>query len=229
VTRLIAAFLRHGHYHQPADVPSAHLPYPLTDEGRRQAAAAVETLSAWARDNGAAIDPVIDCSELRRAYETATIIAEGLALHVADFAALNERCLGAAANLTAAEIERIVAEDPRYAPLPATWKSDSTFCLPLPGAESMMAAGARAAQHVRARIDALARTARQDTVKVFVGHGGAFRHAAVAVGLLDTATAQALSMFHARPVFLERLADGGWRHVGGDWRQRAVACAAAAD
>jgi 2,3-bisphosphoglycerate-dependent phosphoglycerate mutase len=234
VGRLIAAFLRHGIYCQPADVPSAHLPHPLTEEGRRQAAATATLLSGWAAENSAAIDPVIDCSELRRAYETATILAEeltgadGAARQVASFAALNERSLGAAANLTATEIERIVADDPRFAPLPENWKSDSTFCLPLPGAESMMAAGARAAQHVRARIDALARTAQQDTVKVFVGHGGAFRHAAAAFGLFDTATAQSLSMFHARPVFLERLPDGSWRHVGGDWRRR-VAVAAAAD
>jgi hypothetical protein len=28
-------------------------------------------------------------------------------------------------------------------------------------------------------------------------------------------------MYHARPVFLEYLPNGGWRHIGGNWKVRA--------
>lgn len=61
-----------------------------------------------------------------------------------------------------------------------------------------------------------------DTLKIFVGHGAAFRHAAVHLGLLTTEQAVALSMYHCRPVFFERLQENRWQHVGGDWKIRKV-------
>jgi 2,3-bisphosphoglycerate-dependent phosphoglycerate mutase len=226
LARLIAALMRHGHYRQPRGVPSARLPHPLTRKGETQARAGAALLWHAARKETWRIHPVIDSSNLLRAWQTATIVADafgrqGIANAAAQsFDALDERGLGSAANLTMAEIAAAVAADPRLRPLPPAWKADSRFRLPFPGAESLMEAGERAAAHIAARLSELADLEKTDSLKVFVGHGGAFRHAAVHFGLLAEAEAQALSMHHCRPVFLERLGDGAWRHVGGAWKRR---------
>lgn len=222
MVHVIAALIRHGAYRQPAGVPSAHLPHPLSRRGEAQARAAAGRLAETAAAHGWRLSRTIDSSELLRAWQTAGLLAErlGREFRVVGFPALAERGLGSAANLTMARIEAVVAADPRLAPLPAGWKGDSLFRLPLPGAESLLEAGQRAARHIEARMRALARRARRDAVKLFVGHGGAFRHAAVVLGVLPLEAAGGLSMQHCRPVFLERLDEGRWRHVGGDWKRR---------
>jgi broad specificity phosphatase PhoE len=230
LARLIVAFVRHGEYQQPPGVPSAHLPYPLTADGIKQAAAAAESLMDVAGRQSWNIYPVVDSSCQLRGWQTATIICRELEqLGVSDaivesFEALAERCLGSAANLTVEQIESVVAADPRYDPLPAGWKSDSHFRIPLQGAESLMQAGGRVSRHVTERADSLVHEIAADTLKIFVGHGAAFRHAAVDMGLLTARQAVALSMYHCQPVYFERLIDhmddNRWRHIGGEWKIR---------
>jgi hypothetical protein len=41
------------------------------------------------------------------------------------------------------------------------------------------------------------------------------------MGVLSFEQIAQLSMYHAQPVYLEYLAQGGWRHVGGEWKVRA--------
>jgi 2,3-bisphosphoglycerate-dependent phosphoglycerate mutase len=230
LARLIVAFVRHGEYQQPPGVPSAHLPYPLTTDGIKQATTAAESLMAVASKESWDIYPVVDSSCQLRGWQTASIIARELeqlgvsGATVESFEALAERCLGSAANLTVKQIESVIAADPRYDPLPAGWKSDSNFRIPLQGAESLMQAGERVMQHVCGRTDSLAQEIAVDTLKIFVGHGAAFRHAAVHMGLLTSRQAVALSMYHCQPLYFERLTDhlddNKWRHIGGEWKIR---------
>lgn len=228
--RLIIAFVRHGDYEQPPGVPSAHLPYPLTALGKQQAAGAAVLLKDFASRESCDIYPVIDSSCQLRGWQTATIIAAELDQHangeltVESFEQLAERGLGSAANLSVEQIEAVITADPRYQPLPDGWKSDSYFRLPLQGAESLMQAGERVMQHVNARAKRLQNEITADTLKIFVGHGAAFRHAAVHMGLLTVRQALALSMYHCQPVYFERLQNhldnNEWRHIAGEWKIR---------
>jgi 2,3-bisphosphoglycerate-dependent phosphoglycerate mutase len=195
----------------------------------KQAADAVPGILEMAARENLTVYPVIDSSLQLRGWQTATIIANELEkLGIRDVSVesnenLAERCLGSAANLTVEQIEKIVADDPRYQHLPTGWKSDSNFRIPLQGAESLMQAGERVKQHVTTRSDHLAATTATDTLKIFVGHGAAFRHAAVHMGLLTASEAVALSMFHCHPVYFERLQGpqhNDWQHIGGEWKKR---------
>ncbi|MDN3525151.1 histidine phosphatase family protein [Halomonas sabkhae] len=223
--RTIAGLIRHGDYQQLPDTPSAHQPFPLTELGRRQALAACRMLGELLQAEGWQLVEVVDSSALLRAWQTAGYLRDGLAtaspgLRVESFMALAERGLGTAANLSAEQIRRVVAADPRCGELPEDWKSNPHFCLPLPGAESLMTAGERVARHLETRMQALAEEASMDSVKLFVGHGAAFRHAAYHLGVLAAEDIPRLSMHHASPVLVERLADGRWRHIAGHWKVR---------
>jgi 2,3-bisphosphoglycerate-dependent phosphoglycerate mutase len=222
-------FVRHGQYAQPDDVPSAHLPHPLVEEGRAQSVAGVEALRREADARGWTLCPVLDASPLLRAWETATLFADGLrdaglsGATVETFEALTERSLGAAANLTMAEIEAIIDRDPRFDALPRGWKRTSDFRLPLVGAESLLEAGARVAAHIRQRAAETQCPAGEGLyVKVVVGHGGSLRHAAAELGMLDLGSLDRLSMFHATPIVHVHRQDG-WEHVCGEWKPRSVA------
>jgi broad specificity phosphatase PhoE len=216
------ALVRHGSFRQPKGVPSAHLPHPLTEQGRHEALSGAVLLADHARESGLEIDPVIDASTLLRAFETAQLIAAELGerglgrFRVEEFDALTERSLGSMANLTEAEIEAIVAADPRVQALPVGWKRLSALRLPFPGAESLTDAGRRVARHI-ARLAAEPGSGAR--LKIVVGHGGAFRHAALELGVLSEGDVAALSMYHAQPVYLEAR-DGLWRQVAGRWKPR---------
>lgn len=218
--RLIVALIRHGDYQQRPDTPSAHQPFPLSPLGEQQARQAGVEIAEFAADLGLTLCPSFDCSSLLRAWQTAHILADSLpgntdyTLH--STMALAERSVGIAANLTIADIESLLAQDPRCDTPPENWKSNSHYCLPLPGAESLMTAGQRVAQHLRQRT---AEPVATDTLKVFVGHGAALRHAAFHLGVLSEAQIPQLSMFHARPIYLEKT-ERGWQHIAGDWKQR---------
>jgi 2,3-bisphosphoglycerate-dependent phosphoglycerate mutase len=218
--------MRHGVYEQPDGVPSAYLPHPLTAEGRGQSTASASGLLTMAEELGLALDPVIDTSGLLRAWETGSLIAEELRgetgddFRVESFDALNERCVGSMANLSVSEIADVVARDPRLAPLPDGWKSTSDFRLPFPGAESMLDAGRRCAHHVDERLAALSAGAERDSLKLFVGHGGAFRHAANHLGVLDLADIPKLSMHYCGAICFERTNDGHYVHLAGAWKVR---------
>ncbi|MBT8117420.1 MAG: phosphoglycerate mutase family protein [Gammaproteobacteria bacterium] len=225
MARLIAALVRHGEYHQLQDTPSAHQPFPLTDEGERQALAAARELRAAISRNDWDLEPVIDSSRMLRAWQTADIFAGNLAgaasedLRIDSHDVLAERSVGCAANLTRGQIEAILHDDPRLDPPPDDWKADSHYCLPLQGAESLLEAGQRVAVHLSQSMDALPQSGR-DRLKIFVGHGAAFRHAAHHMGVLAFGQLRQLSMFHCQPVLIEYLPNGDWRHIGGDWKVR---------
>jgi len=215
----IAALVRHGDYHQIAGAPSAHQPFALTDEGRQQAEDGARELVDICAANDWPIRYVIDSSQMLRAWQTAEVLAghvEGAAIE--SFDALAERGLGCAANLTVAEIEAVINKDPRFPPPPANWKAESHYRLPLQGAESLMEAGKRVAEHITSRLADIKGTG--GSVKVFVGHGAAFRHAAFHLGVLTFERIAELSMFHGRPVLLEREPSGVWRHIAGEWKVR---------
>jgi 2,3-bisphosphoglycerate-dependent phosphoglycerate mutase len=169
--------------------------------------------------------PAIDSSRMLRAWQTAVIFADRLADLASStpciecYDELAERGVGCLANLTRAQIEEVLHQDPRVSDPPADWKMDSHYRLPLQGAESLLDAGERVAAYLEQCLAALPRE-QNDIVKIFVGHGGAFRHAACHLGVLEFGQIRQLSMHHCRPVMLEYLPDGHWRHVAGDWKVR---------
>lgn len=213
----VFALIRHGDYQQPLGVPSALLPYQLTEAGFQQARAAGSVCEEFATANNLRLHSVLDSSMQLRAWQTAQLIAETLGgdYGVHEHACLSERSVGAAANLTVQEIEVLLNNDPRYEVPPESWKSDSYYCLPFQGTESLMQAGERVAQHIRNKSTEVA----PSTLKIIVGHGAAIRHACVHLGILDLTMVSTISMHHARPVFISCFEDG-WRMVGGEWKQR---------
>ena len=227
--RFVAALVRHGDYDQPDRVPSALLPHPLTAKGRAQASELAATLRAEADAHQLGLATTIDCSPLLRAWQTATITAArllelgGVGFEVAEHEVLCERSLGAAANLTIDQIAAAVANDPRLAPLPPDWKSHPRHRLPFLGAESLLQAGARVAAHLERRAHAHAAGlagSPQDLLQVVISHGGALRHAALALGVLDLDRVPGLSMHHCGHVLVERHEDGHWTQIGGKWKVR---------
>jgi 2,3-bisphosphoglycerate-dependent phosphoglycerate mutase len=226
--RVIAALLRHGDYLQLPETPSAWQPLPLTAKGIEQAERSVGLLRGTMKMLGWSLHSVVDSSCLLRGWQTAEVVCrslerqEGVTMDVEQFEALAERGLGAANNLSLSQIEAVIKADPRYQALPADWKSNSHFQLPLQGAESLMQAGRRVASHLDNRLGELQQQVTRDTVKLFVGHGAAFRHAAHQLGVLDFEQIACLSMHHCRPVFLEREYAGSWIHLSGEWKVRAV-------
>ncbi len=225
--RLIAALIRHGDYRQLPQTPSAHQPFPLTVEGAIQARQAASTLGETVETNSFVLAPAVDSSQLLRAWQTAQIITDELAdrfpspPELSGFEELAERGLGSAANLTIGEVEAVIREDPRFPELPADWKSNSQFRLPLQGAESLLEAGGRVAAHLNQQLGTLEEYADTDTLKLFIGHGAAFRHAAYHLGVLSYEQIAQLSMYHAQPVFLEYMPNGKWQHIAGEWKVRA--------
>lgn len=224
--RVYFALSRHGSYEQPAHVPSAHLPYGLTEEGEAQVNLLIEEVLDFARKHDCSLDPVIDASPLLRAWETATIAARrltrdfGFEVRVEEHAALTERCLGSLANLTIEAIERAVAADPRHAPPPSDWKTNADYRLPVLGAESLAEAGQRVAAHLTHCAHELTSHAKRDTLKVVVGHGGSIRHAAATLNVIEREAVRGLSMHHCRPVFWQWSGPEGFRHVAGEWKVR---------
>jgi broad specificity phosphatase PhoE len=225
MARLIAALIRHGDYQQLANTPSAHQPFPLNRKGENQARKGAQLLIDTVVRNHWVPLPSIDSSRMLRAWQTAVIFAERLAElvtstpSVESHNALAERGVGCLANLTLAQIESVLQQDPRVSSPPADWKADSHYRLPLQGAESLMEAGERVAGHLERTMASLPAT-DQDTVKIFVGHGAAFRHAACHLGVLQFRQLRQLSMHHCRPVLLEYLSGGNWRHLEGEWKIR---------
>jgi broad specificity phosphatase PhoE len=224
--RLFAALIRHGDYHQLANTPSAHQPFALTARGIEQAQQAGAAISSLRETHRCALSPNVDSSRLLRAWQTAEKIIESIPqqfpapAHVESFDELAERGVGSVANLTLEQIEQIVRQDPRYDELPSSWKSDSHYVLPFQGAESLLQAGQRVADHLELRMRELEQEATADTMKMFVGHGAAFRHAAYHLGLLELDQVRKLSMYHAQPVVLEYRPRKGWYHLDGEWKLR---------
>lgn len=233
MARIIAALIRHGDYHQLEDTPSAWQPFPLNKAGKAHARAAAESLRDILIKQQWLLHPEFDSSQLLRAWQTAHIISNlfmdknfahnihhNTPININCFDALAERSVGSAANLSIKQIENIIENDPRFKPLPKNWKSNSDFCLPLQGAESLMDSGKRVAAHIEKKMFELQESVGQPTLKVFAGHGAAFRHAAYQLGILQFEQIAQLSMYHGQPVFIELLEDGSWTHIAGEWKVR---------
>ncbi|MBM6549813.1 histidine phosphatase family protein [Marinomonas ostreistagni] len=221
----IAALIRHGAYQQLADTPSALQPFPLTEEGAQEVRQQAQQFGAWLQVQGYQLDPVIHASTLLRAWQTADIYAQELADYFAEtprirtYSDLCERSVGAVANLPLAEIERLLALDPRFEVPPAGWKSDSDYCLPFDGAESLMQAGARVAKHISAWRDAT-HDCNAKTIKLFVGHGASIRHAAFHMNVIKLCDIKKLSMYYGHPVVLDFADESVFAPLFGDWKQR---------
>ena len=224
MSRLIAAFIRHGDYHQLKDTPSAYQPFPLTEKGKAQAKQAGDKIIQILNRQQWVLATEIDCSKLLRAYQTTIEIKRQLScldLKHCEFNVLAERSVGAScANLTNAQIQSLIQQDPRYQVLPENWKADSHFRLPFDDAESLLDAGKRVAVHVNLRMNQLRHVCTQDTLKLFVGHGAAFRHAAYHLGILEFEQIAKLSMYHCEPLYFELMPDNSWQHIAGSWKVR---------
>jgi broad specificity phosphatase PhoE len=227
MSRRIAAIIRHGDYYQIPGAPSAHQPFPLNADGKKQAAESADSIASILRQHNWSLNPEIDCSRMLRGWQTAQIIADSLGeelsrqLQLQSFDELAERSVGCAANLTSEQIREVIHNDPRCPDLPDDWKSNSEYRLPLQGAESLLEAGERVAGHLLRRMSALP-DENTDTLKLFVGHGAAFRHAAWHLGVLEYEQIARLSMYHGCPVLLELAGDGRWQHIAGEWKVRSA-------
>jgi len=101
----------------------------------------------------------------------------------------------------------------------AVYVIKSDYQLPFPNAESLLQAGKRVANYIITQLKSSTLT-QHNSLKLFVGHGAAFRHAAYHLGLLQREQIKQLSMFHASPIYFELMSDGSWQHNAGNWKQR---------
>lgn len=215
------AFIRHGAYHQPKNVPSALLPHPLTEEGLQQARDGAKELIKLVKKAHLEIHHTLFTSTSLRAFQTATAIKLELEkvfyneFHLKQSNKLCERSVGPMANLTVKEIEDILDKDPRYEVPDSGWKSTPHYRLPYPGAESLYEAGDRVARFVREQV----KDSNTKKLIIFVGHGASFRFAAHHLGHWDIETARAHSMFYGRPVLL-KLDKEKLIHNMGEWKKR---------
>lgn len=216
------ALIRHGAYEQLTNVPSALQPYPLTPAGEAEVRQQARQFAQWLASSDAQLDPVIDSSTLLRAWQTADIYRQELheffaePAQIKSYPSLCERSVGAVANLDIAEIERIIALDPRYSAPPENWKSMSTYKLPFDGAESLLEAGERVAKHISAWHQQAG-----DHIKLMVGHGASIRHGAYHLNIISLSDIKKLSMFYGHPVvfaFADDLSASG--PIYGQWKQR---------
>lgn len=217
------ALIRHGAYGQLTNVPSALQPFPLTEEGELEVRHQARVFGKWLKQNGLKLNPQIDSSTLLRAWQTASIYVEELGDHfdgepqVNSYSALCERSVGAVANLPINEIERIMALDPRFDVPPENWKSDSHYCLPFDGAESLMQAGQRVVDHLQSW-----KTLEENRslIKLFVGHGASIRHCAFHLNVISFCDIKRLSMFYGHPVVLAFSENQQVKTLFGEWKVR---------
>ncbi|KAA1175864.1 histidine phosphatase family protein [Marinobacter salinexigens] len=216
------ALIRHGEYQQLAHTPSALQPYPLTDNGADEVRNQARKFRQWLSQTDYVLEPEIHCSTLLRAWQTAEIYREELGAFFAgqpvtcSFPALCERSVGAVANLTVSEIERIVELDPRLETLPEGWKSTSDFKLPFDGAESLLEAGERVAKHLQnLRLEEKS----GNRIQLVVGHGASIRHASFHLGVIKFSDIGRFSMFYGHPVVFE-IRNQQWILLYGNWKLR---------
>lgn len=182
VRRLI--MLRHGQTEWNAsDRMQGQIDTELSELGRRQAKDAARELVT--RDAIALIS-----SDLRRAYDTATALAEHTGLEVKRESRLRETDLGEWQGLTHVEV------DAKYPGARQTWRFDPTFTPP--GGENKLQVGARGVPVVRElfaeRADWPGRTI------ILVAHGG----------LIAALTAALLELPHRNWPVLGGLANTSW-------------------
>jgi broad specificity phosphatase PhoE len=160
--------LRHGQTEYNAGGRmQGHLDTRLTDEGRAQAAAAAPLLA------GIPFDRIVT-SDLSRAHDTATAVAEATGLPLSVDKRLRETHLGDWQGRTVAEIE---ADDPGAI---AAWRSDPRWTPP--GGESRVDVVTRSLPVV-AELDAAYADDPEERSVLLVAHGGMI--AGMVCGLLD--------------------------------------------
>ncbi|MFT6917304.1 MAG: 2,3-bisphosphoglycerate-dependent phosphoglycerate mutase [Motiliproteus sp.] len=217
------ALIRHGAYEQLPNVPSALQPFPLTREGADEVRQQARAFGLWLGATGRTLDPLVESSTLLRAWQTAQIYKEELQeffqapAQLQSFPSLCERSVGAVANLSVSEIERIIELDPRFDAPPVNWKSDSDYRLPFDGAESLLEAGQRVAQQLLSW-----REGAGSGIKLFVGHGASIRHAAYLFNAIKSCDIKRFSMFYGHPLVLEFSEDPSPNLLYGQWKQRQV-------
>lgn len=222
----MAAFVRHGHFDRPDEVASAHSLFPLSAKGEEQARRAAGPILGFCEEFDLELDSRIESSQLLRAWQTAKWIAESLEARldrhfdVLQRDELIERGLGSCANLTFTRIREMLEADPRIGPLPVNWRRTPEFRLPVQGAESLMQAGARTAARVAASIDSIPDDDPRDVMRLFVAHSGCLRHAAVQLGAIDVRAVPGLSMDFTQTVLIEKLRNGDWVHVAGQFKKQ---------
>jgi len=159
--------LRHGQTDYNIDGRmQGHIDSNLTAEGHDQAAAAAPVLAELAPDR-------VISSDLRRAVDTAEVVAAACGLPVKFDARLRETHLGQWQGRTVAEIDR------DYPGAIAEWRSDPAWAPP--GGESRIAVVARS-RPVVDELEAEFADARSETV-LLVAHGGMI--AGLVTGLMD--------------------------------------------
>ena len=114
----------------------------------------------------------------------------------------------------------MLAADPRLGALPEGWRRMPEFRLPVQGSESLMQAGARTATRVATSLDSIPAADPRDLMRLFVAHSGCLRHAAVQLGALDVRVVPGLSMDFAQSVFVEKLRNGDWIHIAGQFKKQ---------
>jgi len=225
--RLYLAFIRHGEYAQQSHAPSALQPYALIEAGEQQAQMAARQIQQLQIEASLDVDTTIISSPLLRAWQTAHIIGEhlGQPFQIEQQPALIERSVGALANLTIQQIEAVIQQDPRYKTPSPGWKSDSHYCLPVEGAESLMQAGKRVNDFIKQTLTEKQAEITQDTLIIMTGHGASFRHAMYLMNVLQFDDIKKLSMFHGVPLFFKYQPDqplNPLKKIKGDWKQRSL-------
>jgi 2,3-bisphosphoglycerate-dependent phosphoglycerate mutase len=226
-SNVCCALIRHGAYEQLPNVPSALQPFPLTREGTDEVRQQARAFGLWLRATGHTLDPLVETSTLLRAWQTGQIYMEELheffpaPPQLKSFSSLCERSVGAVANLSVSEIERIIELDPRFDTPPVNWKSDSDYRLPFDGAESMIEAGKRVARHLLSWREG-AESGMKSGIKLFVGHGASIRHAASQLNAIKRCDIKRLSMFYGHPVVLAFSEDSCPSLLFGQWKQRQI-------
>ena len=225
MARLIAVFMRHAALKQPAGVPGTNLPFPLTAAGEGQASKAAARLHALADKMACKIDDDIECSPNQGAWQTAAILAEDLeettfrGYRAVERAELAGRSLGAAGNLKTAQLDSLVAEDPRFTKAPKNWLTNTDYRPPFAGAETLGAAGERVGGYLRRRVEEMWPHLTGDTLKVFVGDSSALIHGAAYLGALPPKRAPQLSLAPATWALIEFRASGRCTLLSADWRK----------
>ena len=229
IPKITLAFVRHGEYQQKPKTPSAFQPFGLTSKGKKQSEATAKMIEQFAEAHKLKIHSAIHSSNLLRAWQTAKIIKKNLTdhVHIETSSKINERSVGAVANLTVTEIETLLKDDPRYECPDFNWKSDSYYCLPFDGAESLMDSGERLAKFIRKECVKLQKSVKKNTLMIIVGHGASFRHAAYLLGMLEFEEIAKYSMYHATPLYFEYTpvksqSDWSFIKVHGEWKVRAA-------
>lgn len=234
MSKLFLTFVRHGEYQQKAKTPSASQPFELTEHGKIQSRQSAQQIYAFVEQHQLKVKSAIFSSNLLRAWQTAKIIRDELkdnhhACHIESTAQLNERSVGAVANLSIEEIEAVLETDPRFERPSFDWKSDTYYCLPFDGAESLMQSGERVANFIRKTFVEVKQMSSKDTLVIMVGHGASFRHAAHLLGVLEFDEIAKYSMYHSDPIFFEmtpclNLHTQCFKKVAGDWKIRKNPC-----